>query len=105
MEANRFAYRATAHTCVAEGSSGWFSSCDRDGKCAVDVLENKDDYDFGPSYIYTINTENVFNVNTVFHEKDGLFTGYTTTLFQEGRKVILEKKDCSDYLQDMTSAI
>ena len=105
MEANRHAYRATAHRCDAPSSNGVFKSCDHNGQCSVDVLLNNVDDDFGPGESYTINTEKVFNVDTRFDEVDGKFVGYTTNLSQDDRLVILEKKDCSAYLQDMTPAI
>ena len=79
MHANRHAYRTNAHRCDAPSATGLYSSCDTTGQCAVDILQNEGDYDYGPSYIYTINTQKPFSVNTVFYEKDGEFTGYTTT--------------------------
>ena len=69
------------------------------------MLTNEEGYDYGPSYIYTINTEKPFSVNTVFYETDGKFSGYTTTIEQEGRKVVMKKTDCAEYLGDMTAAI
>lgn len=80
MEANRFAYRAVGHACDAPSSSGIFPSCDRGGRCSIDVLRNGVDNDFGPGQENTINTESAFSVQTSFHESDGVFTGYTTVL-------------------------
>ena len=80
MEANKYAFRATAHRCDPPGPTGAYTTCDREGYCAVDVLLNKLGNDFGPGSEYTINTENGFTVDTRFHEKNGQFVGYTTTI-------------------------
>jgi len=71
MLANKYAYRASAQRCNQKNSFGSYQFCDADGGCAVDVLLNNIDSDFGPMASNTINTEKVFNVKTEFHEKDG----------------------------------
>lgn len=48
MEANKYAYRGTAHKCETPDASGIFPSCDRSGQCSVDVLTNDAEFDYGP---------------------------------------------------------
>lgn len=41
MEANKHAFRTTAHRCDAPDSNGVYTNCDHNGQCAIDVLENE----------------------------------------------------------------
>ena len=38
MEANKFAYRATAHRCNTRSAAGKYQFCDSNGSCSVDIL-------------------------------------------------------------------
>jgi len=80
MEANKWAFRATGHVCDAPNSDGIYERCDASGPCNVDVLRDADSNSFGPGSSYKINTELPFSVKQVYHELNGMFTGYTTYL-------------------------
>ena len=41
MEANKYAFRSTAHSCDSPDASGAYHNCDRAGKCSIDVHKNK----------------------------------------------------------------
>ena len=103
QEANRHAFHATAHKCD-DPVEGVYSNCDRSGQCTLDVF-----YDavgqYGEGSQYQINTEKEFHVKTEFLEQNGQFYGYRMTMTQEGRELVMETGDCSDYLQHMTSDI
>jgi len=62
MEANKYAYRGTAHKCDLPDSNGKFPSCDRSGQCSVDVLRNDTELDYGPGAEYKIDTNKPFSV-------------------------------------------
>jgi hypothetical protein len=103
QEANRHAFHATSHKCDAP-INGLYSNCDRGGECTLDVYyDTPGEYGFGSQH--KINTENVFHVKTEFQEQNGVFVGYKMTFTQEGRELVMETGDCSNYLQHMTSDI
>ena len=79
MEANKYAFHATGHTCD-EPSNGVYYNCDRGGDCTLKALYSEDSTDYGPSSSNLIDTTKSFTVTTEFHEESGLFIGYTTTL-------------------------
>ena len=99
MEANKYAFRSTAHKCTDNGNS--FSGCDRNGQCSTDVILEQAGR-FGPGVSYEIDTNSVFHVKQDFHQTDGAFTGYTTTLSQGQNSVVLSSTGCSDYLGNMS---
>lgn len=70
----------------------------------MDVLTNNVENDYGPSSSHTIDTTLPFHVKIEFHESDAEFVGYTTTLTQSNRNVVMTTGDC-DYLKNMTSDI
>jgi len=78
MEANKYAFRSTAHSC--DNHAGVFSNCHRNGSCHTDVLLDRPIGEFAPGSTTGINTNLKFHVKQEFHEDDGSFTGYTTTL-------------------------
>ena len=105
MEANKFAFHVTGHKCDAPTSDGVYHNCDRGGQCTMDVwTSNNNDFDYGPGSGYTIDTTQPFHVKTEFHEEGGQFVGYTSTLTQADRTVVLSTGNCS-YLNNMTSDI
>jgi hypothetical protein len=63
----------------------------------------RDEYGFGSQH--KINTENEFHVKTEFIEQSGVFHSYKMTFTQDGRELVMETGDCSNYLQHMTSDI
>ena len=93
MEANQYGFRGAAHSCSLP-TNGIYYNCDKGGSCVVDVLLNIDNFDFGPGSSYKIDTEKVFNVETKFFEKNGLLDGYTTTLSQDGKSVVMAQLEC-----------
>ena len=101
MEANKYAFRTTAHKCTDNGNS--FSACDGNGKCTTDVILEQPSGSYGPGSATGIDTNQEFHVKQVFHESGGSFTGYTTTLSQGSKSVTMSKSDCSDYLANMST--
>jgi len=89
MEANKYAFKAIGHTCDAPDGNGKYHNCDRGGQCTNDVLANNLQMDYGPSAAHIINTMKAFSVETIFHESNGVFTGYTTVLEQDGKQVVM----------------
>ena len=80
MEANRHAFHVTGHNCDAPDAEGVYPNCDRGGKCTMDILVNDDKKDYGLGAEFAIDTTYSFHVKMEYHERDGLFVGYTTTL-------------------------
>ena len=101
MEANQYAFHVTGHKCDAPDANGVFYNCDRGGQCTMDVLDDINQTDYGNGSQYTINTNSPFTVRTDFHESGGDFTGYTSTLTQDGRSIVLTTGTCN-YLNNMT---
>lgn len=54
MEANKYAFRSTAHKC--DLNNGFYGNCDRNGTCSSDVLTDKPAGVFGPGSTTGINT-------------------------------------------------
>jgi len=78
MEANKYAWRSTAHKC--DGGNGSWSNCDLNGMCHTDVLLDKPVGTYGPGSTAGIDTNLPFHVRQDFHKDADSFTGYTTTL-------------------------
>lgn len=90
MEANVHAYRAVEHACATPDINGHFSSCDRHGQCAIDVITDYDSTDevYGPGSNYQINTEKEFHIKVDFEQDSaGKFAQYIISLTQDGRLV------------------
>ena len=103
MEANKFGFRSTGHSCDAPDALGVYHNCDRVGQCSIDVHTNNLEHDFEPGSTNGIDTDQEFHVRIEFH-KDAAekFNGYTVTLTQgTDRRVELASTDCS-YLNAMT---
>ena len=103
MEANKFGFRSTGHSCDAPDAQGVYHNCDRKGQCSIDVHSNNLEHDFEPGSANGIDTDQEFHVRIEFH-KDAAekFNGYTVTLTQgTDRRVELASTDCS-YLNAMT---
>ena len=69
MEANKYAYHITGHTCDAP-TNGVYNNCDRGGQCTLNVLTNDITNDYGPSSSNLIDTTQPFHVKTQFHKDD-----------------------------------
>ncbi len=81
MEANKYSYRATGHTCDEPNLQGEYSNCDRHGQCSVDIHSNGVLDDFKPGSTVGIDTENEFHVRIDYHKDSaGQFSGYTVTM-------------------------
>lgn len=106
MEANTWGFHSTAHACDPPNENGWYSaeSCDFRGQCEVDIESVGAMERYGPGAQYDINTLETFNVRIDYHDFEGHFVGYTTTIEQEGRKIELNG-DCRDYANRMTDNI
>ena len=88
MEANKYAWRTTAHKCTSSQDSldyYYYSKCDGAGKCVTDVLLDAPQGAYAPGSTSGIDTNLPFHVKQEFHETDNLFSGHTTTFTQEGR--------------------
>mmetsp|Transcript_14940 Transcript_14940/g.18801 ORF Transcript_14940/g.18801 Transcript_14940/m.18801 type:complete len:101 (+) Transcript_14940:2047-2349(+) len=71
MEANKYAFRSTGHTCDAPSLSGVYSNCDGDGSCSMDILQSGTNDDYGPGDSYVINTLKPFTVEQSYQETNG----------------------------------
>jgi len=104
MEANKHAFHVTSHKCNPPNSDGAYGWCDSHGQCTMDVYYETDiQTSYGPFDGRSINTQLPFHVKTEFHESDGDFVGYTTTLSQSDRQVVMSTGDCSWYLNHLSS--
>lgn len=67
MEANQYAWRATSHSCDGPNENGYYGSCDSNGSCHVDIIQDKPETAYGPGTQYTINTLEEFHVKINFN--------------------------------------
>ena len=114
MEANKYAYQTTTHSCNAP-NDGHYDYCNRGGTCVTNTVEqwnHQGIMNYGPGGQYKINTTQEFHVKLEF-KVDGSnnFSAFETTLTQGGNSVSI---GCSDYsanvgmtgdLDDMAFAI
>lgn len=93
MEANKYAFRSTIHTCDDPDENGWIADCERGGVCPLDQYSWKDQFgDKGSK----IDTNKPFSVKAEFHtERDELntLTGYTITMTQGNNTFVLDTDD------------
>jgi len=68
MEANKYAFRATGHTCDAPDASGKYHQCDRGGQCSIDVLRNNVAGDYMPGSTSGIDTNQEFHMKIEYHK-------------------------------------
>lgn len=85
MEANKFAWQTTAHSCDTPTDEGFYANCNRGGTCHESTVDHaRDDtdkeFDYGPGKKYKINTSSRFHMKFDFNEEDGRFTNYVITL-------------------------
>jgi hypothetical protein len=102
MEANKHAFHATGHKCD-EPTNGVYRNCDRGGQCTLDIWPTHSNA-YGPGGS-EIDTEQPFHVKTEFHEDNGVFIGYSQTLTQGVRSIVMASGDCRQYLQHMSSDV
>jgi len=65
MEANKYAWRMTAHKCDAASNKHYWN-CDKGG-CGTDMWRSNPN-SYGPGSQYTINTERQFTAEIHFNE-------------------------------------
>ena len=82
MEANQWGLHTTAHPCEAPSDLGHYTACDFQGQCVVDIEDEGALERYGPGPEFDINTLETFNVRLDYHDFEGHFVGYTTTLTQ-----------------------
>ena len=79
MEANKYAFKSIGHKCEYS-NYGDFTYCDRSGQCTIDVLTDEPRGVYEPGSTSGIDTNREFHVKQEFHQTDGVFTSYSTTL-------------------------
>ncbi len=89
MEANQKSFQTTPHSCDAPNEHGFYSKCDTSGDCFRNSVIELGQKDFGPGTDYKINTLKNIHVRVDFHESNGEFTSFTTTISQDGKEVHL----------------
>ena len=114
MEANKYAYQTTTHTCDAP-SNGHYYNCNRGGTCVTNTVEQWNHQginNYGPGSQYQINTLEEFHVKLEFQQNpSGEFEAFTTTLTQNSNSVSLGCDDLNSNqgmtgdLDDMVFAI
>ena len=105
QEGNKFSWATTPHMCNVPTSQGFYDWCDGSGQCAQNIVDQLAWDGYGPGDQYQINTELPFHAKVDFlHDEAGLFSGYITTLTQNGREQAMHSGYC-DYLHNMTSDI
>ena len=80
MEANKYSFRSTIHTCDDPDVNGFIKDCERGGFCPLDQFNYMGQ--FGPGFL-AIDTNQPFSVKMEFHEnkdKFNVLTGYTITM-------------------------
>ena len=95
MEANKYAFRSTIHTCDDPDENGYIKDCERGGVCALDQYSWKNKFgDKGTS----IDTNKPFTVKAEFHtigraSRSRTLTGYTITMTQGNNTFVLDSAD------------
>lgn len=86
MEANKYSFQTTPHSCNAPNAHGHYDWCDHSGQCAMNIVEQLSWDGYGPGSQYKINTDNEFHVKIYFDaDAHGNWIGLTTELTQNGR--------------------
>ena len=100
MEANKYAFRSTVHTCDDPDEKGFIKDCERGGFCPLDQFSQKKQFgDKGE----LIDTNMPFHVKVEFHDdrqKMNVLTGYTVTMTQGNAIFVLDSNDGSSYKCD-----
>merc|ERR1712060_341849 len=106
MEANQWGFHTTAHPCDGPDEFGYYANdaCDFQGQCVVDIEDVGATDRYGPGEQFDINTLLPYTVRIDYHDFEGHFVGYTTTLTQ-GDQTIELTGDCRDYLNRMTDNV
>ena len=95
MEANKWAYQTTTHSCNAP-QDGHYDYCNRGGTCVTNTVEqwnHQGIHNYGPGSQYKINTEQEFHVKLEFKTNGGQFSAFETTLTQGSNSVSI---GCND---------
>jgi len=64
MEANKYSFATTPHSCNAPDDKGFYHKCDGDGHCNQNIYDQFNWYDYGPGL--GINTDLPFHVKVQF---------------------------------------
>ena len=84
MEADKYSWASTPHTCDAPSDKGFYWHCDQGGTCQQNIVDALAWNGYGPGDQYTINT------NKPFHAKIDMHSGsFSTTLTQEDRTQVM----------------
>lgn len=97
MEANKYAFRSTIHTCDDPDEHGFISDCERGGFCPLDQFNYKGQ--FGDK-AELIDTNQPFTVNMTFNadeDKMDVLTGYTLKMTQGDNVFVLDTNDGTSY--------
>ena len=114
MEANKYAYQTTTHSCNAPSSGGHYDYCNRGGTCVTNTVEkwnHQGQNHYGPGGQYTIDTTQEFHVKIEFKaDSSNQFESFQTTLTQNGKTASLGCDDGSNHgmtgdLSEMSFAI
>ena len=95
MEANKYSFATTPHSCDLPDEKGFYHACDGDGHCNQNIYDQLAWDGYGPGEDYQINTELPFHVKMDFlKDVHGAFEGFTTTMTQNGRTQTMTAHDC-----------
>lgn len=98
MEANKYAFQTTAHSCTYAGN-GHYSTCDTGGHCvqnSVQWFNHRGVNAFGPGSQNTIDTNRPFTFRVDFHENNGQFVESVVTVMQNGHTITTNCNDQSN---------
>ena len=78
MEANKYAFQTTAHSCGPPSDKGHYTECDGSSPAHKNSVVELDSNGYGPGDQYTIDTTKEFHVKISLAEADGSFSGILT---------------------------
>ena len=96
MEADKYSWATTPHTCDAPNDKGFYYHCDMGGTCQQNIVNDLDWNGYGPGDWYTIDTTQPFHAKVEFH-----WDSFTTTLTQEDRTQVMTCN--SSYMNQMAT--
>ena len=79
FQGNRYGFRTTPRTCDAPNENGFFTSCDGEGKLAIDV-NDQTEFTYGPGG--DIDTNHTITFKVDFHADGDTLIGYDVTISQ-----------------------
>jgi len=93
MEANKYAWHTTPHTCDSPTDKGHYNNCDRGGSCFVKAWE-RDSNAYGPGK--RIDTNKDFHVKFSFGTSN-----FKVEMTQGSNSFVMDTTDCGNYYQKM----